>query len=238
MKKNFKTRGLILGRKNIGEADRLLTVFTEDYGKIKIIARGARKIKSKLAPHIEPLQLSRLEFVEGKTFYILTGAEREGMKDAFQSLDNYRIISYLYELTDLAFEEREPNKEIFKLLSEISQRKISGDKEDIICRYFELKLLGSLGFGADFLRCKKCGEELTEAPIYIGNFEGLLCKNCQGTGFRIDKDTLKILRFMSAQPLDRVLSVKDINSVNQELEKIITPFLHDILPRHPKSLRL
>lgn len=238
MRKNLKTKGIILARRNIGEADRLLTVFSEEFGKIKIVARGSRRIKSKLAPHIEPFCVTKLEFVEGKSFYILTGAERETSKGDFSSIDDYRIISYLYEITDLAFQEREPNKTIFSLLAEITNKRYETEKELAVCRYYELKLLSSIGFRPDFERCKECGEKLPEQPSYSGDFEGLYCTGCSGKGAALSLDALKVLRFMSNRCLDDFLNVKDIQKVVAELEKIITPQLREILPREPKSLQL
>lgn len=228
-----------MSRKNIGEADRLLTAFSEDFGKIRLVARGSRRIKSKLAPHIEPFLLTNLEFVEGKTFYVLTGAERAASDSkSFDNLDDYRTISYLYELTDLAFQEREPSPEIFNLLSEISRRDFRSTDEALVCRYFELKLLSVLGFRPDLFRCKKCGKELLEREYYTGDFEGLYCDNCKGRGFKVSKNALKALRLMSREPLNSFLKVSNISTLNPELEKIITPYLYEALPRKPRSLQL
>jgi DNA repair protein RecO (recombination protein O) len=241
MKHNLRTRGLVLARQNIGEADRLMTVFTENYGKVKVIARGARKIKSKLAPHIEPFQLIDLEYIEGKTFYILTGAERKAPKtESFRDLDNFRIISYLYEITDLAFQEKEPNKAIFRLLAEITENYVhlSRDKENIVCRYYEFRLLSELGFRPDYYHCVKCGQKITEHKDYKGSFEGVLCEHCHGNGKRISKEALKSLRFIAGNDLGQILKIKQADSLSAELESFISPFLCEVLPRQPRSLKL
>jgi DNA repair protein RecO (recombination protein O) len=64
--KRFTTRGIVLSRTNFGEADRIITFITPEHGKVKAIAKGARKAKSKLAGGIEPFSISELTILVGK----------------------------------------------------------------------------------------------------------------------------------------------------------------------------
>ena len=70
-----KASGIIIKRSNFAEADRILTILTDRLGKIKAIAKGVRKTRSHLAGSLEPYMLVDLQLHEGKTFYIVTGAE-------------------------------------------------------------------------------------------------------------------------------------------------------------------
>jgi len=241
MHERIKTKGIILVRKNIGEADRLLSIFTEDLGKIKVVAKGSRRIKSKMAPHIEPLNIISLQLVEGKTFYILTDAERVGEPHSFtKDMDIYRTASYICELVDLSFQEKEPNKAIFLLLTEAIHilSGLTPDKREQLARYFEMELLISLGYKPDYHLCKKCQEAIKEQPFYHGDFEGCSCDKCSAGDHKISKTTLKALREMKQRNLQEYLAVDLTREVEAELQEIICPYLVDILPRPPKSNEL
>lgn len=241
MHERIKTKGIVLVRRNIGEADRLLSIFTEDLGKIKVVAKGSRRIKSKMAPHIEPLNIINLQLVEGKTFYILTDAERVGEPHNFtKDMDIYRSASYICELADLSFQEKEPNKAIFLLLAEAIHilPGLTPNKREQLTRYFEMALLISLGYNPDYHLCKKCQEAIKEQTFYHGDFEGCSCDKCSSGDHKISKSTLKALREMRKRNLLEYLAVDLTREVEQELQEIICPYLLDILPRAPKSNEL
>jgi len=237
--KDIKIQGVVLSRKNIGEADRLLTVFSDQLGKIKIIAKAARKIKSKMAPHIELFTIGDFYLVEGKTFYILTGAESKHIPTAAASdIDIYGTLSYLCELVDLTYQERESNIGLFGLLSDsigvindIPRKKYPA----LIC-FFEAKLLVSLGYKPNFNLCNKCQSVLPEVDNYTGSFEGVSCELCGRAGGDISKNALKILRIIDGVSINDFLNINITPNVLNELKETIHPYLLSILPREPKSL--
>lgn len=241
MRKNLKTNGIVLARRNIGEADRLLTVFTDELGKVKIIARGSRKIKSKLASHIEPFSTGSFEFIDGKTFYILVGAQKlPPVIELAKDLELYQTLSYICELVDVAFHENEPNPSVYRLLQEVTDA-ISNNpaiNKKLLRQYFEMKLLVGLGYKPDYHHCKKCQGILAESDSYAASFEGAVCKTCGETGGRISKNTLKLLRLMEQGQLNELLAINNVDELSAELDQIIQPYLLDILPRKPRSLEL
>jgi len=128
--RNFRTEGIIIKRKNFGEADRILTVMTRDYGKLKIKATGVRKITSRRAAHIELLNHTILHLYKGNIFATLTEAK---MLDDFSEIkENFNKVGLAYhlcELVDGLCPENQENRNVFdllqKTLTDISQ------KEDI-----------------------------------------------------------------------------------------------------------
>src|SRR3989304_6032467 len=103
-----KTEGIIIKRKNFGEADRMLTVLTPRHGKIKIIAKGVRKISSRRSSHVELLNLSILTLHEGKIL-ILTEAETlNHFQDLKDNLKKSGLAFYLCELVDGLLPENLP----------------------------------------------------------------------------------------------------------------------------------
>src|SRR3989344_4227240 len=69
------TEGIILSANDFGEADRIYNIYTKDFGKVSVLAKGVRLEKSKLQPHLLPLSFARVSFIEGKEFMRLTDAE-------------------------------------------------------------------------------------------------------------------------------------------------------------------
>ncbi len=144
--RSFKTEGIIIKRKNFGEADRFLTVLTPRYGKIKILAKGVRKISSRRSSHIELLNLSYLSVHESK-LPILTEVEAinhfEGLKN---DLDKAAYAFYVCELIDGLLAEHQENRLVYDLLRQtLYDLEIDPDPRRRIKR-FEEEMLILLGF--------------------------------------------------------------------------------------------
>lgn len=232
---------IILSRKNYGEADRILTVFSKEEGKIKVIAKGCRKIKSKLACHIEPFSVGQYFVVEGKSFYILAGAEGIIPNNKIsENIEVYKDASYICEILQLASEENEPNKTLYELTREVMAilPSLSNIERDIAARYFEFKILSESGYSPNYYHCLKCRKQVKESEDYTGNFEGVYCEGCKGEGTRIDIGTLKVLRLFERVNLGAILRIKNITDYNARLYEVTYSYLRDILPKTPKSKEL
>lgn len=233
---------IILSRKNFGEADRLISAFSRDEGKIKIIAKGVRRSKSKMAGHIEPFSYGKYFLAEGKNFYILAGAETLNSNSKLSSnLNLYKYSSYLCEITEALFVENQPNEKIFSLLKNILTLlpDLKDDQKEISIRFFEFSALKNIGYAPNFYHCKSCGKKLIEETSFNGSFEGIFCKNCfTNSKEGIEKSFLKVLRLFDDKDLNYVLKIKDIEKYNGKLKNITWPFLYDIIPKTVKSLNL
>jgi len=127
--RSFRTEGIIIKRRDFGEADRILTVMTRDYGKLKIKATGVRKITSRRAAHIELLNHTILHLYRGKTFAVLTEAK---MLDDFsavkENFDKVGLAYHLCELIDGLCPENQENGRVFDLLQK-ALHELSDQKE-------------------------------------------------------------------------------------------------------------
>jgi DNA repair protein RecO (recombination protein O) len=233
--------GIILSRVNFGEADRILTLFTLEEGKTKIIAKGSRKIKSKLASHIEPFSVGNYFVAEGKSFYILAGAEAVNHNEALTSeLDLYKDASYVSELLSMTIFEEIPNPKLYQVAKDayLNLPKYGPEEREIILRYFEYKLLESAGYVPNFRKCVKCGGTLAEEEIYEGDFEGVKCDDCSTGHKQVSKTFVKTIRYFQDNDLAGVLRLKNVSALNQELRDVLLPFLYDILPKTPRARTL
>lgn len=138
--------GVILKRKSVGEADRILTIFTRQFGKIRVIAKGVRKIQSKRAPHLEIFRRIRFSTTKSTPVDYLT--EVESIGDSQFSLVNLRSVNgayYICELIDAFMPEKMENEEVYELLLRAISA-IDSDKQDIVIQEFPRLLLVILGY--------------------------------------------------------------------------------------------
>src|SRR3989338_5449996 len=144
--RGFKTEGIILKRKDFGEADRILTVFTLQRGKISVLAKGVRRITSRRAGNVELLNRSILYLHQGKGMPILTEAQtlqsyQKIKEDLTLSTYAYHIIELVNKLTA----ENQGNRILYEHLVSVLQR-LSRNPRQILVRAFEAKILSNLGF--------------------------------------------------------------------------------------------
>jgi DNA repair protein RecO (recombination protein O) len=144
---SFKTEGIILKRINYGEADRILTVYTNHHGKIRAIAKGVRKLQSRKAGSLELFNHAILFLIKGKNLDLVTEAQTVHLfKSWRKSLIKVGLAYYFCELVDKLTPDNQPNQVVFELLRE-TLHKIGSKENKILVREFEEKILHELGFG-------------------------------------------------------------------------------------------
>ena len=138
--------GIILKRKSAGEADRILTIYTRQFGKLRVIAKGIRKIHSKRAPHLEVFRRVRFSSTKATPINYLT--EVESIGDSQYSLTNLRSVTgayYICELVDAFMPEKMENEEVYELLLRAIVA-LQSEKQEIVIREFPRLLLVLLGY--------------------------------------------------------------------------------------------
>src|SRR3989344_7939080 len=120
---HYRTEGVILKKEARGEADLLLTVYTRDFGKLKILGKAVRKINSKLRSAVRIFSLSEIEFIQGKSQKTLTDAILIGKSPPLiKDLKKLRIAHKIAEVLDKLIKGQERDEKIWNLLIEIFQR--------------------------------------------------------------------------------------------------------------------
>lgn len=142
----FKVEGIILKRRNFGEADRILTVFTHQRGKISVLAKGVRRITSRRAGNVELLNRVLIFLHQTKGMPILTEAKAI---DTYPKLkDDLTLSTYTFhiiELIDKLTAENQENRILYEHLVEVLRR-LGRKPRQILIRAFEVKILSNLGF--------------------------------------------------------------------------------------------
>ncbi len=142
----IKAEGIILKRRNLGEADRVLTIFTQNLGKISILAKGVRRITSRRAGNVELLNRVSMYLYKAKTFLILTEASS---LNTYQRIKGTLTLStyafHIIELVDKLTAENQENRNLYVHLVEMLKR-MERKPRQILIRAFEAKILSNLGF--------------------------------------------------------------------------------------------
>lgn len=147
MGRTCKTEGIILKRTNYGEADRILTIYTKHYGKIRALAKGVRRIISRRGGNVELFNQAVLFLNKGKNLDLLTEAQVvNSFKSWRRDLKKVVVAYYFCELVDKLTPEEQPNQAVFQLLSRYLE-KIGTASLPELTRSFEEALLKELGFG-------------------------------------------------------------------------------------------
>ena len=149
----YKTEGIVLKRRNFGEADRILTVLTKSNGKIQIKAPGVRRITSRRSSHIEPLNFSLLTLYKSSraSFPLLTEAQTlEDFRPIKNTLPRIGFAYYICELTDSLCPENQENRNVFFLLKDALYKLAESFVHNSIIDNFEDNLLTTLGFLPEF----------------------------------------------------------------------------------------
>lgn len=143
----IKTEAIILKTADLGETDRLLTIYSKEFGKIQVIARGTKKLESKLRYHLEPLSYSHLILVEGKNSRIVKNAI---LIDQFLSmrrdLERTKIVYKITSLVDELIVGEEEDEQVWELLLQTFQEISAGHMISNIAKDFQDSLLKLLGY--------------------------------------------------------------------------------------------
>lgn len=139
------TEGLILKRKDFGEADRVLTVLTDRFGKISVIAKGVRRITSRRAGNIELLNRVKLHLYKHKNYTLTEAESLETFSKLKENLTLSTTAFHIIELVDRLTAEEQKNLLVYDLTLQIL-RLLEKNPRQIFVRCFEVKILSLLGF--------------------------------------------------------------------------------------------
>jgi DNA repair protein RecO (recombination protein O) len=239
----FETKAIVIRHMPIGEADRLVTFYSEKFGKVRAIARGVRRYKSKMSGHLDILNLVSISVGKGKGIDIITEVDSlNGFFTLKKDLKNISLALYLAELVESVSMEESPNEELFDLFVSSLNRLINVNEQYNLLRYFEIKLLGYCGFGPELNNCLECFKILPPADHYFSSYiGGVICFACgqsvEGAKIPIKKNTIKLFRYYqkySNHDLPTVIIPK--NNAN-ELKLILNHYIKSVIGKEMKSTK-
>lgn len=230
----------MLRRMNLGEADRLLTLFSPDEGKIKAMAKGVRRPGSRKAGHLEPFTRAKLLLARGRELDIITQAEAIDLYlDLQRDLARLGYAAYVVELLDRFTVQEGESRSLYHLLVESLAGLSAAPSPDALVRYFELRLLDLVGYRPELSHCLACGTEIKPEPqFFSAQAGGILCPKC-GRGDHearpISLAALKVLRHYQRSRMQEALAPRIGPDVHEELERLMHGYLTYLLERKLNS---
>jgi DNA repair protein RecO (recombination protein O) len=235
--RSFRVEAVILRHADWGEADRLLTLYTRERGKVRAIAKGARKIRSRKAGHLEPFTRVTLQLARGHDILIVTQADTlDAYLPIHENLVKTGYAAYLAELLDrFTYEDDSENYNIFRLLTEALSRLEQETDPWLAIRYYEVRLLDSLGYRPHWFECAKCSGEIKPQDQYFSSAQGgVLCPSCgmgQPGAWRVSVEALKILRHFQRSSFTEAQRARPSHELQEEIEALLQHYVTYLLER-------
>jgi len=233
--RSFRAEAVVLRHSNWGEADRMLSLFTLEQGKLRAIAKGARKPRSRKAGHLEPFMRTSLLLARGRDMLIVTQAET---LDAHQPVRDDLLLStqayYVVELLDRFTYEEGENRALYRLLADTLARLSTQPNPDRVVRYYEVRLLDLVGFRPQLFACVSCGAEIQpQDQFFSAERGGVLCPKCgKGSGaWPVSMDALKYLRHFQRSSYAQAAQAPLSSGLNREIENLVQHYLTYLLER-------
>ena len=239
----YKTEGIVLRGMDLGEADRVLTVLTPRLGKLRVIARGVRRPRSRLGGGLEPMSDVQLVLAVGRTWDVVTASTLEDPHLGLRNdLHSTAAAWYLVELADRFCEGAADSYEAFGLLAQALtalDAPARAVRRELVARWYELHLLDAMGFRPELSQCLECGDAI--GPLdnaYSPVAGGILCPTCAdgALGARpISADALKVLRHLQRSQLTEVLGLRLSGLLHREAERLLHGTISAVLERELRS---
>jgi DNA repair protein RecO (recombination protein O) len=219
-----------------------MTLFTPAFGKLKAIAKGVRRTKSRLGGSLEPLAELRVALARGRTFDVVTQVQvSHAWLHLRDSLESTATAWYLAELADRSLEERHEAEGLYALLRHAYELLDAGMDVGRVARWYEMRLADELGVRPEVDRCVECDRMLDadEAFRWVPPLGGVLCSRCPGPPADragLSLEALKLLKAYQRLDVEALAALRLPAAVEVEVEQAMRDFLRYSLERDARSL--
>lgn len=241
--RTFRTPALILKRRIHGEADRLLTLLTPQYGKLDVVAKGVRKPASRNTGHVELFTRVDALIARGRSLHILTQAEMSApYLPIREELERGAYASYAAELLDrfTYVGDDQATEPLFMLLDATFQRLCEDDDVRRVTRYYELRLLDEVGFRPELQECVITYEPIQPQDQFFSVQEGGVvspegAKHSTGL-MPLPMLTLKLLRHLQRSRYEQVANLTIPPALHTDVERVLLAYIRHILESRLQSV--
>ena len=238
--RSYRAQGIVIRHRELGEADRILSLYTLEKGKVQAIAKGVRKIKSRKAGHLEPFTQVILQLAKGLILDVITQVDTiRNFENIKKNLILTAQASYVLEILDRFTYEEGENRPLYNLLIETLVRLDNGISPAIAVHYYEVHLMDILGFRPQLQECVVCGAAIQpENQYFSAKLGGVICpRSLSGdpSAWSISMEALKYLRFFQRSPWPQVKNRSIPEEVDKELSVLIEKYLTYLLEYNLKT---
>ena len=241
--RSLRVEAIVLRHSDWGEADRMLTLFTLEMGKMRALAKGARKPRSRKAGHLEPFTRVSLQLARGRDILLVTQADTlAAYSDLRDDLMRTTYAAYTVELLDRFTYEEGENRPLYRLLADTLDRLNRSDASaenypppDLVVRYYEMRLLDLVGFRPQLFQCANCGKDIqAEDQYFSAEAGGVLCPKCglPAAGARpVSLEALRYMRHFQRSSFNEAARAQPATITFREMESLMQFYLTYLLER-------
>ncbi len=212
-----------------GESDLLVFFFTPGGGRLKGIAKGARRSRKRFVNCLDVFSLVRLEFSTRRTgeFHLIqSGKLVNGFPGLRRDFATLSCASYMVELTEVLFPTGVSDPEVFELLAGSLDRLSAGKDRDATCTVFEMRAMALGGFGLVFEACSVCGRAYRNEgrAVFTCESGGIACLGCLSEAAHrpvVSPETVRVIRLVQAGPWEAVQGVEVTEEIIAELRPVL-----------------
>jgi DNA repair protein RecO (recombination protein O) len=236
----YKTKGIVIKTHKLGEADRIVTIITGTHGKIRAVAKGVRKTKSKFGSRLEPFTHVDLLLHKGRNLDIVTQAE---IIDSFAAIredfDRLHYGSAMLDLAEKVSSEGERDMLLYNLLLR-SLEVLSGTKKNLrlLLIAFDAKLMAISGYMPKMEHCVVC-ESLPGAKLNFSfQWGGVVCGNCatrDGDCVPVSPAAVDLLRRVIHSPLIDIVGIDVLARIEDESRELLRDYVNYYIQAKLKS---
>ncbi|MCJ1717469.1 DNA repair protein RecO [Listeria ivanovii] len=233
-----KCEGIVIRQTSYRESDKIVRMYTREFGKIGVVARGAKKTKSRLAAVTQLFTSGYFTFFCGNGLGTLQQGEViENFSSIQQDIFMTAYATYVCELLDKATEERQPNPYLYELTFQILRNIDEGYDPQILTQIFEMKMLPVLGLYPTMDKCAICGETTGHFDFSTGS-NGIICHRCYDKDryrMHLPENVVKLLRLFFIFQLDRLGNIDVKPKTKEWLQKAIDTYYDEYSGLYLKS---
>lgn len=236
----IKVSGIVIKEVNTGDADKIVTLFTKNHGKVQAFAKGARRPKSPLAACTQIFCYSDFILFKGKEMYnISSGDIVETFYNVRNDIETLTYCAHITEIVGDVVQEEQPSSRLLQLyLNTLHVMSKGGKSPVLLVRTFELRMLAILGYTPYVKACSDCGN-IEDIVAFSYSKCGLICKNCLSLEkdlIMLSQGAVRALHHIIYAPIKILFSFEVSDSVLNELSRLSTRYLSDRLDKKYKKL--
>ncbi len=244
----FKTRGIVLKSQNFRDSSQIVTLFTQKFGKMKLLAKGIKSPKSRMGGNLQQFSIVEVVFYkkENSELHLLSQAELlDPQEELYSYLTKLSYASAILELVDRLTVEEETHPGLFALVAETLQefKDMSEAKLPVLTWSFALRLAANLGYSPNLSGCTVCNRKDLSGQFILFSVEqgGLICRNCSEPGsfyLKLSKESWQLMKQMLALTGAEVLKLNVTQRQLEEISEVILNVLeyHAHTQKNLKSL--
>jgi DNA repair protein RecO (recombination protein O) len=231
----YRDTGVVLRTYNLGEADRIVVLLTAEHGKVRAVAKGIRKTKSRFGGRLEPLSHVALLVREGRSLDLIQQVETlDHFRVVREDLDRLTRGASLLEVCDQLAQEREPAARLYQMLVG-ALRSLATNPSPLLVPGFQLKVLAAEGVEPQVDVCVSCGSAGPLVAFDAGE-GGALCRSCR-RGVAVSAEALELVRMVLGGRLAAALAAPAA-AATHEVELLAARAMEHHLERRLRSTGL